>query len=328
MTQSPSRKNFADDPAIYAQRSAWFGGIIWIITIAWWHPSPFTPMWITALLLLAPLVLVPLALRLVEPDGTWIVLRAAWRLAIIWQLPAAILLVPAFLLAQGWITAALTLPWLLTTALIAFTGVLRARLLGWRSAADTALNAGLVYLVIGGAWLFLDRLGVRPLNFEAIIVTLTAVHFHYAGFLLPIFTGMAGGVLKEGATRLAAIGVMVGVPLVAMGITATQLGCNPLWEALAAWFTALAGLLAAISHMRLAMRQRAHSVRVFFMLCGLALAFSMVHAALYGARFYMAWPGMELPWMRALHGSVNAFGFGLAGVVGWNLMRRAEAKIS
>lgn len=33
--------------------------------------------------------------------------------------------------------------------------------------------------------------GYRPLDFAAVIVVLTAVHFHYAGFLLPIFTGLA-----------------------------------------------------------------------------------------------------------------------------------------
>jgi len=33
-------------------------------------------------------------------------------------------------------------------------------------------------------------MGLRPLEFQEIIVLLTAVHFHYAGFLLPIVTGL------------------------------------------------------------------------------------------------------------------------------------------
>jgi hypothetical protein len=36
------------------------------------------------------------------------------------------------------------------------------------------------------------RLGVRPLNCETIMVLLTAVHVHYAGFVSPLLTGLAG----------------------------------------------------------------------------------------------------------------------------------------
>ncbi len=344
MTQNFSSNKIANDPSAYALRSAWLGGAIWLIALIWSHPSLFTPQWATAMLLLAPLVLVPLALRLVEPDGTWVVLRAVWRMAILLQAPAAILLVPAFLLSQSWIAAALALPWLITSMLIALTGVLRVWLQGFRSLEETAISAGLVYIAVGGGWLVLDRLGVQPLNFEPIIVLLTAIHFHYAGFLLPIFTGLAGRILKGGVAKLAAIGVIVGVPLVAAGITATQLGFNTSLETIAAWLTSLAGLLAAILHIRIAIKTfvvtpsgvnnnevpvpkgTTTSVKALFALCSLALAFSMILSALYGARFYFSLAWLDLPWMRALHGSANALGFGLAGVLGWSLMRPQNTK--
>lgn len=313
----------ADDPSRYALRSAWIGGIIWLATLAWRHPSPLVPEWGAAMLLLAPLVLVPLTLRLVEPDGTWIILRAVWRMAVLLQLPAAILLLPAFFLPQGIIAAALALPWLITTLLIAFTGILRIRLLRSRMLAEISINVGLLYIAVGGVWLWLDRLGARPLQFEAIIVLLTAIHFHYAGFLLPLFTGLAGRERQERTAKLAALGVIIGVPLVALGITATQLGFNPGFEALAALFTSFAGILAAALHMRMALRQHSLGVKILFMLCGLALAFGMIQAMLYGLRFYLVLEWLAIPWMRALHGTANALGFGLLGVLGWSFAAKA-----
>lgn len=312
-----------DEPSRYALRSAWLGGIVWLAALAWRPPSPLAPEWGAALLLLAPLVLVPLTLRLVEPDGTWIILRAAWRMAVLLQLPAAIVLLPAFFLSQGLIAVALALPWLITTLLIAFTGILRMRLLRSRVFAEISINAGLLYIAVGGVWLLLDRLGARPLQFEASIVMLTAIHFHYAGFLLPLFTGLAGRERQERTAKLAAIGVILGVPLVALGITATQLGFNPGFEALAALFTSCAGLVAAVLHMRVAWQQHSFGVKILFMLCGLALMFGMLQAALYGVRFYLVLEWPAIPWMRALHGTANALGFGLLGVLGWSFAARA-----
>lgn len=318
----PSLKNLADDPSRYALRSARLGAIVWIIMLAWQSPSPQDSTWAVATLLLAPLVLVPLALRLVEPDGTWIILRAAWRLAILWQLPAAFLLEIAFLLEQSWIAAALALPWLITTLLIAFTGVLRVSLEGWRSWEETAISAGLVYIAVGGGWVLLDRLGAQPLSFEPIIVLLTAIHFHYAGFLLPLFTGLAGRKIKSGVATLAAIGAVLGVPLVAIGITTTQLGFNPILEASAAWLASFAGLLTAALHLRMAMQQHSLTVKILFVLCGLALAFGMILSGLYAARFYAPLAWLDIPMMRALHGSANALGFGLAGAPAWSGLRQ------
>jgi hypothetical protein len=294
------------------------GGVIWIAAVVWVRPSPFDTGWAVVLLLLAPLVLVPLGLRLAnrppENGGVSLLLRAAATL----QLPAAVLLVLAFALPPGDVAAALSLPWLLTTGLIALAGLLRIRKRGLVPWEELCLDAGLVYLVVGGGWAVLSRWGMRPLEFDAIIVLLTAIHFHYAGFVLPLLTGLAVRDLKGAWGRLTALGVTAGVPLVAVGITATQLGFGTALESLVACLTAVAGFGTAALHLRLAIDPtRPRVARLLWLIASLALGFSMMLAALYGCRFFLPVERLDIPWMRAWHGTANALGFGLAGLLAW-----------
>lgn len=321
------------------------GAALWLGFLLAVRPGPFDPAWIPALLLLAPMVLVPLGLGLLdraEPSGAAgepgggrsVPVRSLglparfFRLAVRLQLPAAGLLAVAHLLRQGPLAAALALPWLAVAGLLALTGLLRIgcriRRRGVRPLAPFVADAGLVYLAVGAAWAVADRLGFRPLDFSAIIVVLTAVHFHYAGFVLPVVTGLAARRLGGPVAGLAGIGVIAAVPLVAVGITATQLGLGPEIEALAAWVMATAGVLVAGLHLRLAFGSGAPgTARALWGVAALSLLGSMILAALYGARFHVpAVRGLDIAWMQALHGAANAVGFGLCGLLGW---ARAQA---
>jgi hypothetical protein len=125
-----------------------------------------------------------------------------------------------------------------------------------------------------------DRFGFRPLDFDPVIVLLTAIHFHYAGFALPLVTGLAARRLDSGTARLAAAGVIAGVPLVAIGITSTQLKAGPLIESLAAWVLAAAGILTASLHLRLAFGPGRPLVRFLWAVAAVSLVGSMVLAAI------------------------------------------------
>jgi len=157
------------------------------------------------------------------------------------------------------------------------------------------------------------------MGFALPIVLLTAVHFHYAGFALPLLTGLAGRTLGDGLlTRAAASGVIAGVPMVAVGITGSQLGLGPLLEGVAAVVTACAELLTAALYLRLAFqRSWSGAVRALWSLTTLALAGGMILAALYGLRTWVSVPWLDLPWMWALHGTANSLGFALAGLIAW-----------
>lgn len=297
------------------------GAAIWLGYLAATLPNPQHEGWTLVLLLLAVLVLVPLALDLFieRHDAPQAIKWLGWvRLA---HLPAGALLALACWLPSGIGAGLLALPWLAVTALLAATGVVRSLRHGFARPLDRlCTDAALMFMMIGGLWVLADRLGVRPMSFDAAIVALTAVHFHYAGFLLPLFTGLVGRQMPESRfVARAAVGVVLGVPAVAVGITVSQLGWGSGVETAAGLGLALAGAVVAILHVRLATEPTfSLAARMLLGIAGVSLFFGMVFAGLYAIRMHAApLPWLGIPQMRALHGTLNALGFGLCGVLGW-----------
>lgn len=87
---------------------------------------------------------------------------------------------------------------------------------------ELALDIGKIYLPIGALWLLASRLGVSVMGFGGVIALLTAVHFHYAGLLASTLAGLAGRHMDGAPTaslyRLTTPAVLVGPVLVAVGI--------------------------------------------------------------------------------------------------------------
>jgi hypothetical protein len=275
------------------------------------------PRWEVAMFLLGPLVVVPLGLALAAP-GAHERFRRPWWAAALLQFPAALLLLAAFSLHPGRPAALLSLPWLAVTLLTALFGLARLLRRGPRPLEELAIDAGLIYLAVGGGWLVLARAGIRPLGFDPLIVLLTAVHFHYAGFVLPLLTGMVGRAWPGLLSRGAAVGVIAGVPLVAVGINLSQLNARD-FEPWAATLLAAAGLLVAALHLVLAAGRRPLGQRLLLAVAGLSLPVGMVLAMVYAWGRYSGLPWIEIPEMLPYHGAVNALGFALPGLVGWNL---------
>ena len=167
------------------------------------------------------------------------------------------------------------------------------------------------------------RSGWRPLGFRDIIVLATAVHFHYAGFLLPLLTALAERRLRDALSRSAALGVVVGVPLVATGITLSAFQFS-IVEWLAAWILAGACIAVAVCQVRLAIQASGWMARACFVVSGVSLMAAMVLAGLYGLRAYWEVFWLDIPQMLPFHGAVNAFGFALPGLAGWRLAARAD----
>ena len=219
----------------YAQSLAGF--MIWLPAMVLVQPG-----WSPALLAFGPLVLYPLLFEMIGEQG----LR---RLSLVAFLPV----LGSYAFEQGNLAGALAAPWLAFAFAIAFRTAssflrLRVRLVSQpstykpdaqakgKSASEGTANSSkasslvhlwvAIYLIIGACWLVLARLGQRPLDYEHAIVHATAVHFHYAGFVLPILALQWLNAAPSGRRYLMLGALLLGVPLVAAGITLSAFGVH------------------------------------------------------------------------------------------------------
>jgi hypothetical protein len=303
------------------QISALGGGLAWLLLLALLPVASPTIILITGLLLLALLVFVPLALGLAAGSSAYHTRR--WRFVLYVQPFAAAATALAFLLPAGLAAGVLALSWLLFASAAALLGVLRLFGQHARDAAEICIDIGLMLLPIGGFWLAMARFGARPLGFGDTIVLLTAVHFHYAGFALLVLAGLAGrrlganASLARGCFRLAAAGMIVGVPLVALGITFSRA-----LEILAVLLLACSVVAFAILTLLMVVPLLARcAARVLLALSALASIATMLLAAGYAGGSLVGL-ALTIPQMVAAHGMLNAFGLVLCGLLAWTIELR------
>ena len=300
------------------------------------------------LVLLAPLVLVPLLLdaavpvsfserpsRLLEA-ASWLVLPGALAASAAFLVPrdAAPVLVPAGGLAIS-ITGVLVVPWGIATGLVAawaLRGIVQRARSARLDAPEAVLSAGLTMLPGGAVWLFVERSGIDPGAYGALVALLTAAHVHYAAFAVPVWSGLLGRALSReapGLRRASALlggGVVVGFWLVAVGIGQGRgpLGGSPVETVGVLVLTLSAvgvGVLGLVVAPRLGDRWSGAMVAV----SGGALALAMALAFWFhlGPRFRVDSP--DIAWMLQRHGWLNAVGFGLWGALGWRRLRPRPA---
>lgn len=291
------------------------------------------------LLVLGPFVGVPLGLSLAlhgaisRDDSQWI--RTLSRAQPLLALSALV----SVLLPAGRSAAIASAPWLGFCAAVGLVGARRA----WarlRSGAARlaeprfALDAALVYLPVGGLWNTLARAGARPLGFDDAIVRLTAVHFHFAGWVAPLFAArLAISLEQSGSARLRRLSLaalwitVIGPGLVGGAITVTQLTGSASVELVSA--LALAATLVTIGALTIRAAfslVQSRLARLCLVASSAALALTMTLAVLYAyARVtHSAWP--SIPFMARWHGTANALAYAGLGLLGWTLEDRLRAQ--
>jgi len=302
----------SDNLARWCNASTLLGSLVWIALFA----AALDP--IQRVLSLALLVVTPLLLPLVDTPS------AFYRGAMVIQPLCAALALAAFFAPQGIGGAVLTIPWLMLSGLVALYGLSRLRQGGLRRIDEHCIDAAMLYLPVGAVWLLLSRLGGMPLGFAEPTVTLTAVHFHYAGFATPILAAMTGRKLLEVRPaawplyRVAAFGVIGGPPLLAIGIT-----FSPLVEVIAAlWLSISLALLGLLVLFVIAPRAASRLAQTLLTVsCGASLA-AMCFAAVYAVGEFSGSALIDIPQMARLHGLANALGFVLCGALAWRLLQR------
>ncbi|MEM1007464.1 MAG: YndJ family transporter [Myxococcota bacterium] len=174
-----------------------FGVIAWFGTLFWGRFRDIAEIsGLGTSLLLAPLVLVPLAIAMLcstEHVSSF----PRWSLWIAKFHPIAAFGACSSLFASNYGLAVLSaFLWTLQTLFLGVWG--GWRLLRWRGGPleEVAWHVGLMYASVGGLWWSAYTLQWEVMGFPPILTYLTAVHFHYAGFLVSASTALCGRWLR------------------------------------------------------------------------------------------------------------------------------------
>jgi len=271
---------------------------------------------IELLFLLAPWIVVPLANSLMpslDESGP----PAAQRKTLKWIIfAAATLATVSFFLPTCIFAASLASTWLLVCAFFALRGLRRLWRYRARSFSQFCFAAGEGYLIVAGTWLVASRLGLQPVGFQEPIVLLTAVHFHFAGFLSAVFAGLTYERLRE--TRWSKpLGVLLIGVVIGPGLLGLAFLVGPKVK-LAAVILIVVGQVGLASGMiRVALGNVNPVGRGLLLFSGGCVVAGMALAASWALGEYPLQSFVELGRLERIHGTLNAIGFGICGLLGW-----------
>ncbi|WP_257535527.1 YndJ family protein [Mesobacillus foraminis] len=218
---------------------------------------------------------------------------------------------------SGWQQAVLASIYLLFTLYVGAKGLKRFLARGFTNWAELSIDFGLMYLVAGGLWFFAWISGMDT-GFSPMITWLTAIHFHYSAFLLPISLGFFGRIQNSKWYALVVPIILAGPMLVAIGLTFW-----PLLEVISVvlYVIAIYGLIILSFRTRFPSRVQAILIRLSYSTLGFTILFSF----LYAANMFGYWV-VTIDFMLLFHGLFNCILFGLVGVLGW-LLELPETKL-
>ena len=300
-----------------AKISALGGVVVWLITLLLTTSDSEQTELIHKVVFWAVLVIVPLGLSVVAPDERRE--SALYKLVVLVQPVAALLTIASFFFEKGVLSAVLASAWLVLNVLIALLGFLRLTSRRFHRIEELSIAAGLLYLPVAGAWLVVYRLGIQPFGYGEMIILLTVVHFHFAGFATPIIAGMSGRVLAgrnypHRVLTAVVLAIVAAMPIVAAGITFSP------------WIGFVGALLLTTGVVLLAVltvgwvRPAINSVawRILLLIGAIASCVALVLACLYAYSLATHTLILTIPTMALTHGLLNAFGFVTCSLVAWS----------
>jgi hypothetical protein len=304
----------------FAKRSAAGGVVVWLITLLLTTSDSAHTELIHKVLFWAVLVIVPLGLSVIEQSGSWL-----YKLVVFAQPVAALLTVAAFFFEKGVLSATLSSAWLMLNTLIALLGLVRLTSRDFHRVEELSIDAGMLYLPVAGAWLVIYRLGIQPLGYGEMIILLTAVHFHFAGFATPIIAGMIGRVLAGRDYPRKIFGVSVFAIVAAMPLVAAGITFSP-------WIGFAGALLLTVGLVLLAVltvgwiRPLINSPRwqALLLIGAISTCAAMVLACLYAYSVATRTLILDIPTMAMTHGLLNAFGFVSCSLFAWSQIAPQE----
>ena len=275
-------------------------GLFLLATICSDNPWPFL------MLTIAQLIYVPIALRIIVVKKDWFAKLYKYFATLAYL---AIVLLEITSAAKWDVLFAAV--YLLFTIVIALYGFSRFFSRGFTSLEEFSIDVGLVYLSLGGAWFFAYIASIDT-GFSPLITWLTAIHFHYSAFLLPIFVGLLGRLYKPASYQVFCSMILVAPLIVAIGITFSR------WIELLSvllYIISLSGLISMAWKTPFVRALQKWLVRISFGALGVTIIFSLMYALSNG----FGLTSVNIDFMLRFHGVLNCVLFALFGVVGWSL---------
>lgn len=273
---------------------------------------------IDILLALGPLLVVPLGLKLfrwADPQAER--LRAMAQKAIPFAAVAAALsVVPRDAAYQDILGGVLAAGWLAVCVVLAISA--GAELLKTRQAhVEVYLPmAACMYLAAGAVWLVLFRAGVRPFDQPIEIVQLTSIHFHFAGFGVPIIAAQAARWLRVLPGKWDRLAAYCGLgAVVAMVLISGVFAGSPLLELQGSVIMAVS-LVGIAAGTTLVAFRLALGPRLLLLVASAAVWVSMILAVQFSVGRFAVTSTVSFQQMARTHGTLNVV-FTLFALAGW-----------
>lgn len=183
---------------------------------------------------------------------------------------------------------------------------------------DMVRVAAPAFWAVGAVFSLCFLAGFQPLGFDPLIVSLTAAHFHVAGFVLTAIVYAMLVAAPGRCTRLAGWASLAGMPAVAVGIVLTHWGYPPVFEWLAALlFVCFTALVVGWHLSKIADKTYPSAVRRYWLFGTVCLLAGISLASLYALRFIYPLAWINIPNMKTWHGTLNTLGFAWLTLRGW-----------
>ncbi|KRG15155.1 hypothetical protein ACA30_08250 [Virgibacillus soli] len=262
--------------------------------------------WPSLMLTIAQILYVPILLQFISTRHDWFNKRY-YYFAIPTYAAVAILQWTDQTAWDGWLAAI----YFLFTIIVAIYGISRFLKRGFIHLEEFSIDLGLVYLAMGGGWFLAYEAGWDT-GFSAILTWLTAIHFHYSAFLLPIFIGFLGRKSKQKVYPWICLILLASPLIVAIGITFSR------WIELVSVILYIVGIFGVIYLSFKCEFQNIWQkwlVGISFLSLAVTISFSLIYA--YGN--LSQWFIIDIDFMLRFHGFLNCFVFALLGLIGWSL---------
>ncbi|MBT4012270.1 MAG: YndJ family transporter [Planctomycetaceae bacterium] len=181
---------------------------------------------------------------------------------------------------------------------------------------------GWLFIAVGGLW-FTSLIVGKPLGvYDMEFTMLTALHFHFAGFALPVLTGQLIHFSTKNKRALINV-LIITCPIMLVSIPAVGIGiaCSPTIEVVASISLLTCCILMAVCQIYCAGFIKSHGGWLLS-ISATALIASSIMAVIYSTGEYTGNQSLSIPIMIVSHGALNSLGFSLLGLVGWTICQK------